>query len=298
MAGGVINNGIGSTGVNSIGGVVIPTMVRLSSDLLSYWTSMTCLYDPLWVPDIDRATLPIAMMHVTGIQESGTSQVSKKRVILYEPQSDNDVRTQADIVRPSVMRSIADNIVREPRTYTINAVLPFQPLGRYVREGIGMLTDAIAVFMALLGTDQRLTSGMYDAMSVGSRVANMMSDASAAITKLPSVNDVTYINKQSLDAMWEKSHLLCMKMWTGYDYKFVAITNMTVEKKPIEDDVFRVTLQVQEMPVLTTNAPKNARIKDARKLSFANAVSMAQGALSSPLISLMGVRGASGVKTP
>lgn len=139
---------------------------------------------------------------------------------------------------------------------------------------------------------------MYDAMSVGSRVANMMSDASAAITKLPSVNDVTYINKQSLDAMWEKSHLLCMKMWTGYDYKFVAITNMTVEKKPIEDDVFRVTLQVQEMPVLTTNAPKNARIKDARKLSFANAVSIAQGWLSSPLIALMGVRGASGVKTP
>jgi hypothetical protein len=278
---------------NSVTGIIVPTMIQLSSDLLSYWTSMTCLYDPMWVPENDRVTIPICMFHVTGIREVGTTQVSKKRILLYEPQSDNTVKEMADQVRPSVLRAITDNVVREPKMYTVNAILPFHPLGRYITSGMSVITDTIATFMTLLGQES-LSTAIYTGLSVAMTAANQVKTATDLLSLLPSMSNVTYINKMSLDAMWERSHFLCMKMWTGYDYKFVMITNLEIEKKGVEDDVFRVTMQLQEMPVLTTAAPKNAKLGKANKLNAAKMVIATQDALSSALGVVTGVIDATG----
>lgn len=276
--------------------VVIPTIIQTSSDFIDYWSSMTCLYDPLWNADQnrDRVTLPIAFFHVTGMREVGKTEVSKKRVILYEPQVSTTSEELSNAVRPSVMRAIMDNAVRDAKTYVINAVLPYQPLGRYVTDGISVIVNTIGVFTALIGKyDSKFMNYFSSAMSMVMAAANVMSSAAEIVGKLPSMDGVSYINKNSLEAMWESTHFLCMKLWTGYEYKFVMITNIEIEKKGNEDDVFRVNIEVQEMPVLTLTKPKPLRLDPIDRNWAAKAVSAAETAVSSVLTKITGVKDAS-----
>ena len=276
--------------------VVIPTIIQTSSDFIDYWSSMTCLYDPLWNADQnrDRVTLPIAFFHVTGMREVGKTEVSKKRVILYEPQVSTTSEELSNAVRPSVMRAIMDNAVRDAKTYVINAVLPYQPLGRYVTDGISVIVNTIGVFTALIGKyDSKFMNYFSSAMSMVMAATDVMSSAAEIVGKLPSMDGVSYINKNSLEAMWESTHFLCMKLWTGYEYKFVMITNIEIEKKGNEDDVFRVNIEVQEMPVLTLTKPKQLRLDPIDRNWAAKAVSAAETAVSSVLTKITGVKDAS-----
>ena len=276
--------------------VVIPTIIQTSSDFIDYWSSMTCLYDPLWVadPSAEKVTLPIAYFHITGMREVGKTEVSKKRVLLYEPQVSNTAAELSSVVRPSVLRSIVDNAVRDPKTYVINAVLPYQPLGRYVIDGVSVVLNTIGIFSALIGKyESKFMQYFSNAMSVAMAITNTMASAAEIVGKLPNMDGVSFINKNSLEAMWENSRFLCMKLWTGYEYKFVMITNLEVEKKGNEDDVFRVNFEVQEMPVLTLTKPKQLTLGGVDRNWAAKAVSVAQTAVSSVLTKLSGVKDAS-----
>jgi hypothetical protein len=85
-----------------------------------------------------------------------------------------------------------------------------------------------------------------------------------------------------------------MKMWTGYDYKFVTITNMTYDKDPKEDDVFRAALTVQEMPVLAISKPDPLKVNAIDRNWAVTAITAVQGALISPLVAMTGVKQAAG----
>lgn len=276
--------------------VVIPTIIQTSSDFIDYWSSMTCLYDPLWVADqnAEKVTLPIAYFHITGMREVGKTEVSKKRVLLYEPQVDNTADELSNAVRPSVMRSIMDNAVRDPKTYVINAILPYQPLGRYVTDGVSVVINTIGIFTALIGKyESSFMRYFSNAMSVVMATANVMASAAEIVGKLPNMDGVSFINKNSLEAMWENTHFLCMKLWTGYEYKFVMITNLEIEKKGNEDDVFRVNIEVQEMPVLTLTKPKRLTLDPIDRNWAAKAISVAETAVSAVLTKISGVKDAS-----
>ena len=276
--------------------VVIPTIIQTSSDFIDYWSSMTCLYDPLWVADqnAEKVTLPIAYFHVTGMREVGKTEVSKKRVLLYEPQVDNTADELSNAVRPSVMRSIMDNAVRDPKTYVINAILPYQPLGRYVTDGVSVVINTIGIFTALIGKyESSFMRYFSNAMSVVMATANVMASSAEIVVKLPNMDGVSFINKNSLEAMWENTHFLCMKLWTGYEYKFVMITNLEIEKKGNEDDVFRVNIEVQEMPVLTLTKPKRLTLDPIDRNWAAKAISVAETAVSAVLTKISGVKDAS-----
>lgn len=292
------------------GGILIPTMVQTSSDLLGYWTSLTCLYDPDWNAEQSRVTLPIAFFHIKSIREICTTNVSKKRVMLYEPQAKAKANAAADGLsanaanrysasdlsnqfRRSILRSIVDNAYREAKTYEIEAIVPFQPVGRYINDGISVLTNTILSFLSVLGISDLAASQSF--MSNISKVTKWISPITSAVEaagKLPNMDGVSYINKNSLEAMWDSMHFLCMKMWTGYDYKYVMITNIIFTKSPTEDDVYRASVQVMEVPVLTVTKPKKLVVNTINRNLAAKAVSYAQEALSKPLELLTGVRDA------
>lgn len=290
MAGGPLN---GANINNGVRGVVIPTAVRISSDFLQYWNSLTCLYDPQWIPESGRVTTPIAMFHVTDMREIGETQVSTKRVILYEPQVDFSAEELSKTVRPGVMRVVADNMVRSAKKYVINGILPFKPVSRYVTDGIEMMVNTVAAFSSLVW-DSAAVQTLSNYTSYAISIANIMSSVADTMAKLPNMDSTAYINKNSIDAMWERNHFLCMKLWTGYEYKFVAITNIEIAKKATEDDVFRLTMQVQEMPVLTMNRPRNLALDSTVRKAAVKIVSAAQLALSQSLIDFTGVERASG----
>jgi hypothetical protein len=276
-------------------GIIVPTLLQMASDLVSYWTSITCLYDRYWTAEPEKVTLPICMFHVKRITPNYSVEASKKRVILYEPEQDDKVEASAlaDNMRPSVMRTIVDNAVKNPTTYTMEIIVPFQPIGRYVTEGVKMIGDIVAWIGDLTGSKETtaITEGIFSSIFSLLKTGNQLA---GLVGKLPGMDGVSFINMNSLEAMAASCRTLCMKMWTGYDYKYVMITGMTHDKEPDKDNVFKATLTLQEIPVLSITRPKTKKPNVIDRNWAATAVTAVQGALVSPLIMLTGVKTASG----
>jgi hypothetical protein len=110
--------------------------------------------------------------------------------------------------------------------------------------------------------------------------------------KLPNMDGLSFINKNSLEAMAESGRILTMKMWTGYEYKYVVITGMTLDKQPQEDDSFRGTLQLQEVPVLTMTEPDKKKASVINREEAAKAVLKVHKALIEPLVAITQVKDA------
>jgi hypothetical protein len=279
-------------------GIIVPTMLQMAADALNYWTSMTCLYDRYWSAEQDKVTLPVCMFHVKKITPTFSNDVAKKRVILYEPAEDGRTTAEqmADPLRAGVIQTVVDNAVKNPRTYNMEIIVPFQPIGRYIGEGVKTVSDLVVAFSDLLGGNG--PGGFTDWWEgIFSSVFSLLKTANTAAEfagKLPGMDSVSYINMNSLEAMADSCRTLCMKMWTGYDYKFVTITNMTYDKDPKEDDVFRAALTLQEMPVLAISKPNSLKINLADRNWAVTAVTAAQGALISPLVAMTGVKQAAG----
>jgi hypothetical protein len=277
-------------------GIIVPTMLQMATDVLSYWTSMTCLYDRYRSAEDGVVTLPIALFHVLKITPTYSNEVSKKRVILYEPQNNKSATEMADAMREGVMQTIADNVVKNPKTYNVEVIVPFQPIGRYVGEGIKTLSDMVVGFSDLLGGN---TPGGFTDWWEGifSSVFALIKTASTAADfagKLPGMDGVSFINMNSLEAMADSGRVLCMKMWTGYDYKFVVITNFSYDKQPKEDGVFRGTIQCQEVPILQVTRPSQKKASIINRNWAVTAISAVQGTLTRPLIWLTQVEDAAG----
>jgi hypothetical protein len=285
--------------------IIVPTAVQMAADALRYWTSMTCIYDKHWSADPDKVTLPICMFHVKKIVPTYVNEVSKKRVILYEPQKYGQLPIGDTInpLRGGIMQTIVDNIVKQPTTYNAEVIVPFQPIGRYVAQGVKGISDIVMAFSDIFGSGKSGGFGDWwgSIFSTVFSVVKTANQASQIAGMLPNMNGVSYINVNSLEAMAESGRLLCMKMWTGYDYKFVTITGLTLDKQPLEDDVYRATLTMQEMPVLVVTKPKTLLPPDISRNWAVTAISAVQGALVTPLIAITGVKkaasgGASGVE--
>jgi hypothetical protein len=277
-------------------GIVVPTVIQMATDALEYWNNLTCFYDRHWTPDPDKVTLPICTFSVTDISPIYSVETSKKRVLVYEQKESESAVDMAKPMRNNSMRAIIDNSVKQPTIYNMEIIVPFQPVGRYMTEGIKTISDMVAAMSDLLGSG--LPGGFTDwweglFSSVFSQIKTVGQAAESA-SKLPNMNDASFINMNSLEAMAESCRTLCMKMWTGYQYKYVQITNMTSKKKGIEDDVFRVSLTLQEIPVLTLSPPKVKKPSVISRNWAVTAISSAQGALISPLIAMTGVREAAG----
>jgi hypothetical protein len=269
----------------------VPTILQLSADALSYWTSMTCLYDPYWSAT-EKMTLPVCMFHVTSVVETWSNDISRKRVILYE--EPGSVADMSKPLRKSAVETIADNIVKNPKTYAIEAVAPYAPVGRYVSDGVKGFAETLLFLAEVASSDPSHRDAIIGAVDAAMGAVKGM--LGAAEKTLNVVNSFTEggagtLNKNSLEAMADSGRTLCMKMWTGYDYKYVAITGLAIHKKPTEDDVFRVAMQLSEVPVLSVTEPTD--LQDAGRPSRTateRVIGAMHGALAEPIIGMTGVR--------
>jgi hypothetical protein len=306
MASGPINGGQGLSPLpgyfDPVSGVLIPTLLQMSEDIMRYFTGMTCLYNRYWQAEESRITLPVAMFHVTGITETWQNEVSKKRVIMYEPpQSAPAAKDLSDALRPSVMQVFMDNIVTQPKSYQLEVIIPFMPLGRYISDGVeAVLAGVVGILQMFLPEN---VSSVVESIIGGVRaVFSTFKPVLSMAGMLPDTGGVNTINKNSLEAMAECGKILTMKMWTGYHYKYVVVTGMTISKRSNEDSIFRGTIQVQEMPVLTMTVPEEKNVEDVKRDWSAKGIlgSLKQAQLGlqamivAPLIQSLGVVEASG----
>jgi len=268
--------------------IIIPTVLQMSADAVEYFSNLTCIYDRYWQPDPDKMTLPICMFNVLKISPVYSVETSKKRIVLYEPQGAGNLEPDemADRLRENVMRSVIDNSVKQPTTYNMEIIVPFQPIGRHITDGVKMVSDMITGLNDLTGGQSDAWENIFSTVFA---VSGITGAAANTVAKVGDMDGAAYINMNSLEAMAESCRTLCMKMWTGTQYKYVQITNMTHEKKGTEDDVFRATLTLQEKPVLVVTEPK-MKLRSVSRNWAVTVLGAAQGALAAPLVDLTGVR--------
>lgn len=277
--------------------IIVPTMLQISSDMIDSFTHLTCLYDRYWSPRADMVTSPLCFFYVKNISETRQIETSEQRIILYEPQITGEAATMkalSDQLRKGVQEVVVDNIVMKPKTYQLEIIVPYLLVSKQFIRTVQEAKQIFAAFFEVLTeipTSQTLASAMPQINQL-LQSADKVLDITA---KFPDNNSANFVNKNSLDAMAESQRVLTMKMWTGYEYKFVLITGIDIKKVGNEDDVFRATLQVKELPVLTVTPANDAMSPGIIDMNWAaQAVSYTSRLMVEPLKSITGVSAAAG----
>jgi hypothetical protein len=132
------------------------------------------------------------------------------------------------------------------------------PFGRFVNQGIDTMLAAQRTFSKIAQMPPDSMAFLVEQIGPSleySRLGNdawlrQQTDVLQEVTDR--LNGATMVNKNSLDAMFERGCVIQFKTWMGAtDYKYVLITNKVAEKKSLEDDVWRVELIVKEIPILS-----------------------------------------------
>lgn len=254
----------------STGALNIITAVRYDIDLINAINRMTFIFDPNW-QGIDN-TLPISFFFVKDFKEVMESEVSQKPLLFYNSQTE----TNKDMVSGGLLGIVSDNIVAKPKKYQMSIIIP-RSIDIYMKQMMFNKRVSFADLynnQALSGLDATVALS-FDMLTNIIRALN-----STPLTTWLDTHDLRQFisdsltsgiddsNKTSLDAMWNNRTLLRMKYWNGWKFKYVAIESYIPSKAGEEDNFFEATLNLTEVPILTTRKSGGVSImKNSSKLS-------------------------------
>jgi len=254
--------------------VILPTVLRVTTEEIQYWTNMTCFYDKYWTFEPNFSTVPISFMHITSVAETITAQGAEKRVIVYEaPESLNkavgfDAERHSHPGYKNNLEVIMDNVVVQPKQYQMEVIIPDSLIGPFHKQGLARL-DALMNYMTEtdvsvdvnygfgkgdlvkgIGDTLRSAQVFLGAVEKTANLADLILGAGGGSSQMAT------INKNSLEAMAKKGRVVLFKKWTGYDYSYGIITKVDIAKKPTEDGVYRGSITFQEAPILNISQKK------------------------------------------
>lgn len=288
------------------------TGIRYHKDMLQKLNNITYIYDNNWNPNnTNKATFPVCFFHVKSCHEAMTSEVSQKQMLFY-----NSATTSNDSdpsLNSGLLNVVADNIVIKPKTYKLDVIIPYNNL---------TLLDQSFVFNT--HTNQVITETLIRSTKQGSSVANAFTNEATQMLNAWSTLSTPYtlfikillrsliagnyadgfgitdwisntvhqpdFNKQSIELMWKLRHIVKMKMWNSWEYKYVAIMDMDITKEGTEDGVYEATLTVQEMPIVTMYSKSSNRLQKV-KFNRKNPVLEKNGKIAIELLDAVGGEG-------
>ena len=265
------------------------TGIRWHKGTLEMLNNMTFIYDPNWkINNSVKPTFPVCFFHVKNQHEALTSEVSQKQMLFYNSDveaSSSDPLASKDPAQDSgLLNVVADNIVIKPKVYKLDVIIPYHNLTLLDQSFVYNTFTAQAITSILMTKKPKISSWDKTIGSHSTRVDKAIgSFATIAqpyfkliktlITTLLSGNYASGkgfidewigntvqqpdFNKESLETMWRMRHILKMKVWNSWQYKYVAIVDCDITKEGTEDGVYEATLTVQEMPIVTMYARQN-----------------------------------------
>lgn len=258
------------------------TGIRYHKDMLQRLNNMTYIYDVNWNPNnTPKATFPVAFFHVKSYHEVMNSEVSQKQMLFYNSHQSSGItapfKSFANDSDPALnsglLNVVADNIVIKPKTYKLEVIIPYHNL---------TLLDQSFMFNS--HTNRIMTEELLKTTTTGEGVVRAFNNEATQYLTAWSTLSTPYLefikdllrtlinqnysefdlnswltdtiqqpdyNKQSLEIMWSMRHIVKMKMWNSWEYKYVSIVDLDVTKEGTEDGVYEASLTVQEMPIVT-----------------------------------------------
>lgn len=242
------------------------TGVRYYKGMLEKLNNMTYIFDPNWnINNSNKASFPVAFFHVKSYHEAMSSEVSQKQMLFYN--SDEASNNADPSVDSGLLNVVADNIVIKPKVYKLDVVVPFRNLSLLNQSFVFNVHTASVINSIMIGKESKAGDVMLQAYAgLSQPYVSLLRDLlKSTVGRTYTINigqenlsdwikDTVQqpdFNKQSLELMWKLRHIVKMKMWNSWEYKYVAIVDMDISKEGTEDGVYEATLTVQEMPIVT-----------------------------------------------
>lgn len=246
------------------------TGLRWYKGLLETLSNMTFIYDVNWNPNNSpKSTFPVCFFHVKSYHEVMNSEVSQKQMLFYNSSleaSKSDPAVATDVSEDSgLLNVVADNIVIKPKVYKLDVVIPFRQLTLLDQSFVYNTQTLQAMHEVLINTksstkraDELL--GSYSTISqpfitliktIMTTLINYKINEDSIDQWIEVTSHQPDYNKESLEVMWRMRHILKMKMWNSWRYKYVAINDIDITKEGTEDGVYEATITVQEMPIVS-----------------------------------------------
>lgn len=230
------------------------TGLKYDTNVVKALNNLTFLYDPNWEYESQNPTYPIAFFYVKKQTEDMASETSQKPMLFYNTEGDG-----TDGVKAGLMNIVADNIIIKPKVYKLDILVPMNMdtffSGGYFNTNNVVNTNA---FMFSSGANQG-NKQISSVMNIASKTMGILRTLFTALygTEISASSIFTMLcqqqdyNKNSIEYMWRNRRILKLKMWTGWQFKYLVIQNFEVTKDGENGSFFEGTLTCQEMPIIT-----------------------------------------------
>ena len=264
----------------------VTTALHCTKKQLQGLSGLTFLVDENWTPSNEMYTLPIAFFHLISCKENMPSEVSEKRIILYQSDA-AEANIESLPVKQSVLEVIADNRINKPKTYTCDVIIPYGDLSTIFNHSFSAVNNALQFLETNADAPLKKVQSTIQALYASIRTFTSFSKLLLAffpkqdLQNFLSLTGATSFgfNTKSLEKMRNESAFCLFKNWDSWETKRVSIKNLTFDKKGTEDSFIRGTLELIETPIYTISSLNKAAKPTLRP---ANALEKAlQGGISS-----------------
>lgn len=230
------------------------TGLKYDTNVVKALNNLTFLYDPNWEYESQNPTYPIAFFYVKKQTEDMASETSQKPMLFYNTEGDNK-----DSVKAGLMNIVADNIIIKPKVYKLDVLVPMN-MDTFFSGGYFNINNVVNTnaFMFSSGANQG-NKQLSSVMNIASKTMGILRTLFTALygTEISASSIFTMLcqqqdyNKNSIEYMWRNRRILKLKMWNGWQFKYLVIQNFAITKDGENGSFFEGTLTCQEMPIIT-----------------------------------------------
>lgn len=252
------------------------TGLKYDTNVVKALNNLTFLYDPNWEYESQNPTYPIAFFYVKKQTEDMASETSQKPMLFYNTEGDD-----TDGVKAGLMNIVADNIIIKPKVYKLDVLVPMN-MDTFFSGGYFNINNVVNTnaFMFSSGANQG-NKQLSSVMNIASKTMGILRTLFTALygTEISASSIFTMLcqqqdyNKNSIEYMWRNRRILKLKMWTGWQFKYLVIQNFEVTKDGENGSFFEGTLTCQEMPIITLKNKSSV----ATTLTFMSKISSVLG---------------------
>ena len=241
--------------------LTVITGIKYEASLIKAFNNVTFAYDPNWEYEQGNPTYPISFFYVKSMTEQMSSDVSQKPMLFYDTVADGK-----DATKGGLMNIVADNIINKPKEYKLDIIIPandntfknnsfsFESMtdvngfifsnGSF--KGNTTLSTIARVVDISFGIVETLIKALY-----GTSIKALYGTSISATSILNTILQQQDYNKASLEFMWSNRRIIKLKLWNGWNFKYLVIKNLDITKTGENGDFYTGSLTCQEVPILT-----------------------------------------------
>lgn len=250
--------------------LTVITGIKYDASLIKAFNNVTFAYDPNWKYEQGNPTYPISFFYVKSMTEQMSSDVSQKPMLFYDTVADGN-----DATKGGLMNIVADNIINKPKEYKLDIIIPANDNtfknNSFSFESRTEINGFIFSNSSFKGSTALSTTARVVDISFGiveTLIKALYGTSISATSILNTILQQQDYNKASLEFMWSNRRIIKLKLWNGWNFKYLAIKSLDITKTGENGDFYEGSLTCQEVPILTfRNQGVKSKLRFGSKLS-------------------------------